>query len=38
LWGRGGGSGGCGNTVPPLATPTPDPSPAETAYTRVSAL
>src|ERR1700730_2209525 len=32
----GGGSGGCGNAVPPLATPTPDPSPAETASTRGS--
>ncbi len=25
--GRGGGSGGCGNVVPPLTTPTPSPSP-----------
>src|SRR3984893_1378979 len=25
--GWGGGSGGCGKALPPLATPTPDPSP-----------
>src|ERR1700730_10621140 len=34
--GWGGGSGGCGNAMPPLATPPPAPSPAETASTRVS--
>ena len=35
--GWGGGSGGLAPKVPPGTTPTPDPSPAETAYTRVSA-
>src|SRR5216684_7392149 len=35
--GWGGGSGGCGNAVPPLATPTPDPSPAEPRYSEGSA-
>src|SRR5712671_7813299 len=35
--GWGGGSGGLAPKVPRDTTPTPDPSPAETAYTRVSA-
>jgi DNA polymerase-3 subunit gamma/tau len=35
--GWGGGSGGLAPKVPPGTTPTPDPSPAETSYTRVSA-
>jgi succinate--hydroxymethylglutarate CoA-transferase len=36
--GWGGGSGGCCNAVPPLATPTPDPSPAEPRYSEGSAI
>ena len=35
--GKGGGSSGFAPKVPSGTTPTPDPSPAETAYTRVSA-
>jgi NitT/TauT family transport system substrate-binding protein len=35
--GWGGGSGGCGNAVPSLATPIPDPSPAEPRYSEGSA-
>ena len=35
--GRGGGSGGCGDAIPPLATPTPGPSPAEPRYSEGSA-
>src|SRR5712692_5439098 len=27
LWGRAGGGGGCATQVPPLTTPTPNPSP-----------
>src|SRR5260370_15953744 len=35
--GRGGGSGSYGPAVPPLRTPTPDPSPAEPRYSEGSA-
>jgi len=33
--GWGGGSGGCGNAVPPLTTPTPNPSPQGLIYARL---